>query len=184
MPEAAARVHQAQRSARHDGHPPADLHELRHVARELVGVAQVGSAEGVHAQQFHVCRTGSRPGSLEERLERHAELALDAADESDRLQPRVVGNGQAQEDRLAPARRGGDGLEAAQLTRRLHGDDADAGGDRRGQFLVPFARSGHRDGRRVEAGPQDRLQLSARGHVGANSAAPDVGHDRQRRDSP
>ncbi len=80
--EPASRVDQAQRSVRLGGHPPADLHELRHVAGDLLRVAQVRGAEGVQAQQLNVLRTGSRARRLDERLERHAELPLGTADDS------------------------------------------------------------------------------------------------------
>ena len=91
--EAAAGVHNPQPRARLSGHLPPDLHEIRDVADELFGVAQVGRAEGVDAQQLHVRRGGRGPGSPHQRLERHPELALDAADEAHRFQARVLGHG-------------------------------------------------------------------------------------------
>ena len=124
---------------------------------------------------------GCGAGSFGERLERHAKLALDAADEADRLQARVLGNGQSEQDPLAHPGRRGNRLQAIQFPGRLDGDDTDARGDGRREFGLALARAGHGDCRGIEAGPQHGFQLATRGHIRAHAAASKMRNDRQGR---
>ena len=88
----------------------------------------------MNAEQLQVGRGGGASGRLPENRQRHAELAVGAADEADPLELRVVRDGQAEQDRLAAAQPRGDPVQAPQLAGRLDRDGADAGGDGRGQL--------------------------------------------------
>ena len=84
----------------------------------------------MHAQEIDMFGSSRGSGRLRQLAQRHSEFALDAADDANGLQMRVLGDGQAQKDGLALSGCGGDCLEPMQFARRLDGYEADPGLDR------------------------------------------------------
>ena len=143
---------------------------------ECPGVEDVRCAERVQSEQVEVRRRRRARGRCREIRRVHPELpGAVVADEADPLEPGVLRDGCAQEDRLDPARLRRDRLEACQLAGRLDRDRADPGRDRRRELVVALARAGHHDPLRRDPCPARGRQLAAGGDVGPEAEPAQVG---------
>ena len=93
-------------------------------------------------QQLEVGRGGGPLRRRDEIGRIHPELAGPiVADEPDALETGVLGDRGSEEDRLPPARLRRDGLEPAELARRLDGDGANPGRNGGTQLFVAACRA-------------------------------------------
>ncbi len=110
----------------------------------------------------------SRPSASSASSSVSPNLALPAAaDDGPLLDP--AAGGQAQQQALPGVRQRGHAEQRIELVERLDGQRPDARPQRGLELRVGLARAREADGRRVEAGAQDRRQLAAGGHVGAHA---------------
>ena len=145
-------------------------------------VEQVRGTERVDPERLEE-RGRSRLGRGRPQVrEVHPELARPVVpDDPDALRRAGRGHREAEHDRLAAARSLRKRRKAAELAAGLDRDDTHARLHRRGQLLVALARSREHHVRRVEACPQDVPELTARGHVRAETEPGEVAQDGQAR---
>ncbi len=164
----------APRKLRGGGHRPFGM------LQQQVCVERVGGVEGVQADEVQLGCGGGEPGCAREVGRAHAELARARADQG---MPSIVGGRRrrAQQNWHSPPVLPGDPPEPLELAERLNGDGAQARADRQLQLVVALARAGEDDRARIDAAPAHRLELTSRGHIGAEAHLGHPGEDGRRR---
>ena len=161
-------------------HVPRQVRERPRRAAERLDVEDLRAQVHVEADHIEARLGGQAPQQRRGELDGHAELVEALPGGDVRVGVGVDVRVHPQGDPGLHAARAGQRVDAVRFAVRLDVDGLHAEGDRVVELVARLADAGEDDLRRLEAGPQGRLDLAPRVRVGAGAEVPEQAQDGER----